>query len=325
MELVLNTFGTALRVENGLFLVNHPDGKQMIDPTKVKSILISKGASISSDAALLAISNEIDVMFLEKGGSPAGRIWSIQFGSISSIRRKQLDFLYSEKAVSWVKEVVIHKIDNQVGLLLTMDKEDEKLKRIISRTVNRLEDYKTKITNASGLMVPDIAPSIRGWEGAASKAYFGTISELLPEKYRFDCRTQRPALDAFNCLLNYGYGILYGKVEGALIKAGIDPYAGIFHRDEYNRPALVFDVIEVFRVWVDFVVFVLCNQDAIDEDCYSVNSDGSYWLENIGKRVLIQSINDYLDEVVGIKGRERSRKTHIDLYAQDLAQRFLRS
>jgi CRISP-associated protein Cas1 len=325
MELVLNTFGTALRVENGIFLVNHKDGKQSIDPKKVKSILISKGASISSDAALLAIENEIDVLFVEKGGKPAGRLWSIQFGSVSTIRRKQLDFLYSGKAVDWVKEVVIHKIDNQAGLLLTMDDDDLKLKNIISKTLSKLNDYKSKIQAAEGLMVPDVAPSLRGWEGAASKAYFYTVSELLPVEYRFEKRSQRPALDVFNCLLNYGYGILYGKVEGALIRAGIDPYAGIYHRDDYNRPALVFDVIEVFRVWVDYVVFALCTQKAIDEDCYSINHDGSYWLENMGKRILIQSVNDYLDEVVIIKGRERSRKTHIDLYAQDLAQRFLKS
>lgn len=325
MELVLNTFGTALRVENGIFLVNHKDGKQSIDPKKVKSILISKGASISSDAALLAIKNEIDVLFVEKGGKPAGRLWSIQFGSVSTIRRKQLDFLYSGKAVEWVKEVVTHKIDNQVGLLLTMDDDDVRLKAIITQTLSKLSDYKTKIKAAPGLIVPDIAPSLRGWEGAASRAYFHAVSALLPDEYRFEKRSQQPAVDVFNCLLNYGYGILYSKIEGALIRAGIDPYSGIYHRDDYNRPALVFDVIEVFRVWIDYVVFKLCTQKVIDDDCYSINDDGSHWLENMGKRILIQSVNDYFDEVVIIKGRERSRKTHIDLYAQDLAQRFMKS
>jgi CRISP-associated protein Cas1 len=129
-------------------------------------------------------------------------------------------------------------------------------------------------------------------------------------------------MDVANAMLNYGYGLLYGKIEGALIKAGIDPYVGVMHRDDYNRPVLVYDVIEVFRVWVDYVVFSLLCQNVISEEHYSVKEDGSYWLEPLGRRMLIQSLNDYLDEVVDDNGSPRSRLTKITLYAQNLAQRF---
>jgi CRISPR-associated protein Cas1 len=60
----------------------------------------------------------------------------------------------------------------------------------------------------------------------------------------------------------------------------------------------------------------------IGEECYSVKTDGSYWLEGLGKRILIQSLNDYLSEVISVKTLERSRLTHIDLYCQNLAQQF---
>lgn len=144
----------------------------------------------------------------------------------------------------------------------------------------------------------------------------------MPEKYRFNVRSQHPAMDIVNAFLNYGYGILYGKVEGALIRAGIDPYIGALHRDEYNRPVLVYDVIEIYRVWVDYVVFHLAKQEVINEDFYSVKSDGSYWLESLGRRVIIQSMNDYLDEIVEIEGVKRSRMTHLNSYCKKLAQDF---
>ena len=64
MELVLNTFGTSLVKENNNFAIIHKDGKQIVSTDKIKSILISKGASISSDAALLAIDNGIEVYYL---------------------------------------------------------------------------------------------------------------------------------------------------------------------------------------------------------------------------------------------------------------------
>ncbi len=123
-------------------------------------------------------------------------------------------------------------------------------------------------------------------------------------------------------MLNYGYGLLYGRIEGALIKAGIDPYVGVLHRDDYNRPVLVYDVIELYRVWIDYVVFSLLCQDVVTEEHYSVRSDGSYWLEALGRRVLVQSVNDYLDEIIEENGLQRSRATQINLYVQSLAQRF---
>jgi len=324
MHLVLSSFGTVLQRENEQFAVINDEGKKMLSPRTVRSISISKGAKISSDAVLLAIENEIDVMFIDFKGVPQGRVWSVKYGSISTIRKNQMNFIFTPAAVSWIKDVIASKIDNQIALLLSLGIEDEVLVQRIKNAINRMNDYKMKVKQVKGEVISDIASGLRGWEGSASRVYFETLGMLLPEKYRIEGRTQHPAKDIFNCLLNYAYGMLYGKIEGALIKAGIDPYLGIFHRDDYNRPVLVFDVIELFRVWVDYVVIVLCMQDVIDEDCYSIK-DGVYWLENMGKRILIQSVNDYFDEVISWRGLERSRATHLTIYAQNLAQMFLKS
>jgi CRISPR-associated protein Cas1 len=324
MELVLNTFGTSLIKENGNLVVVHHDGKQIMPLDKLKTITISKGAKISSDAALLAIENEIEILFVDGTGKPQGRLWSIKYGSVSTIRRKQLDFTFSKAAVKWIKEVLMQKFDNQIALLISLAPLEWKHKQKLDKAIERINDYKDKVKMQKAEIVSDIAPSLRGWEGAASRAYFEIISLILPEEYNFEKRSQHPATDVFNSVLNYGYGILYGKVEGSLIKAGLDPYVGVMHREDYNRPVLVFDVIEKFRIWIDYVVARLLMMKAINEDCYSVKQDGSYWLEALGKRILIQSINDYLDEIITLKGISRSRANHIDLYAQNLAQRILK-
>lgn len=101
-------------------------------------------------------------------------------------------------------------------------------------------------------------------------------------------------------MLNYGYGLLYGKIEGILIKSGIDPYIGILHRDDYNRPVLVYDIIEKYRIWVDYIVYSLVAQEVVTTELYSVKEDGSYWLEGLGRRIIIQSLNDYLDEQITV-------------------------
>jgi CRISPR-associated protein Cas1 len=322
MELVLNTFGTYLTKDNDTFVVVHKDGKQRVHPDGLKTISISRGAQISSDAALLAIEHEIEVLFVDQVGNPVGRLWSHKYGSVSTIRRGQLDFTFSKQAVRWICQIIMQKLENQQALLLSLNHESDRLAEIVSKTVTRIEDYRNKIDKLEGEVVPDIAATLRGWEGAASRVYFDCINEFLPDGYKLSGRQQHPATDLTNCLLNYAYGILYGKIEGALIKAGIDPYVGVFHRDDYNRPVLVFDVIERFRVWGDYVVLSLAMQQAINDDCYSVRDDGSFWLEALGKRILIQSMNDYLDELITLKGVSRSRSYQLTLFAQDLAQTF---
>ncbi|MGL4410841.1 MAG: CRISPR-associated endonuclease Cas1 [Bacteroidales bacterium] len=321
MDLILNSHGTVLTKDTDSFIVIHKDGRKRIPPNQLKSISIGRGVQISSDAALLAIEREIEILFVDHSGEPKGRVWSSRYGSISTIRKGQLEFTHSSKAVEWIKEVVIYKISNQQAMLLTLTLEVDEY---IDKQISRLEEFKVNLEKLTADSVNEISPSIRGWEGNCSRIYFETINRFLPENLKFERRSTHPAQDVFNSLLNYGYGVLYGKVEGALIRAGIDPYIGLMHRDEYNRPVLVYDVIERFRVWVDFVVLSICIQNIVTEECYSIRNDGSYWLESLGKRILIQSLNDYLDDVVIIDSLSRSRISHIDLYCQGLAQQFKR-
>jgi CRISPR-associated protein Cas1 len=327
MNLVINTYGATLQKENDLFLVTTPDGKQSFPPDKLKSISIGKAAKITSDAILLAIKHEIDILFVNDMGMPEGRVWSIQYGSISNIRRAQLDFLYSPSVIPWVKALLCEKVDNQIALLLALQPEPDQTATFnqVRFAINSMDDYKTKIAAIDGEVLSDVAPTLRGWEGQASRKYFNAISQLLPENYRFENRNRIPSTDIFNAMLNYAYGILYGKVEGALIKAGIDPYAGIFHRDDYNRPALVYDFIEKYRMWMDYVVVQLCRESALETDLFTFDVDtGACKMEPLSKRILIQSVNDYLSEIIMLSGKERSRLTHIELEAQTLAQYFLK-
>lgn len=327
MNLVINSYGATLQRENRLFVITTAEGKQTFPPDVVRTITISKGARITSDAIILAIQNQVDVIFVNDMGHPEGRVWSVKYGSVSNIRKAQINFLYSPTSIMWIKELVITKIDRQAALLLGLQPtatEDLKLHNLIRFAVNSLEDYKRKINQAEGESISDVAPSIRGWEGAASRKYFQCLSAFLPDNYKFETRDRMPAKDKFNALLNYAYGILYSKVEGALIKAGIDPYVGIFHRDDYNRPALVFDVIENYRAWMDYVVFQLCKAEAIPEEAFeSLPESGAIRLLPLSKRILIQSVNDFLAEVVTI-GKPLSRMSHIEADTFKLANHFLK-
>lgn len=327
MNLIINSYGASLKRENNLFVITTQEGKQTFPPDVVKSITINKSVRITSDAILLAINNQVDVLFTNDLGEPEGRVWSVKYGSISNIRKAQINFLYSPKVIKWVKQLLIDKVDRQIALLLGLQPDpatDLKASNIFKFAINSMEDYKSKIEKAEGESISDLAPGLRGWEGAASKKYFQCLASLMPADYHFQGRNRMPAKDPFNAMLNYAYGILYGKVEGALIKAGIDPYVGIFHRDDYNRPALVFDVIEWYRPWMDYVVFQLCTSEAIPIDAFDKSEEtGAVYLNPLAKRILIQSVNDFLAEIVTI-GKPQSRLSHIETAAFQLANTFVK-
>lgn len=322
MELILNSYGVSLNRDNEGFVITSKDGRQRIPADGIKSIQVSRGAQITSDAVMLAVEREIQVLFMDRSGTPVARIWSPRYGSISTIRKGQLNFTFTHDALVWIKGVIAQKMENQQALMLLLQTSEADETQLVQKNIGRLEDYRNKVLRLEGEVVNDVAPTLRGWEGQASKIYFSTINRFLPERFRFEQRSQHPAMDVTNAFLNYGYGILYGKVEGALIKAGIDPYIGVLHRDDYNRPVMVYDVIELYRIWVDYVVYTLLAQNTITDEFYSVREDGSYWLEGLGRRILIQSLNDYMDETITKGGVTRSRGTHLTLYVQDLAQKL---
>jgi len=321
MQLVVNKYGASLRVRDGQFYLRAGEEQQLIPMDKVKSIMLNRSCMVSGEAIAGAVEREIDVFFVERNGQPLARVWSPRYGSIATIRKRQLAFSRSAAAVAWVTETVAAKIDNQCALLLSLNPSDYTVEAWVEEATGRLRNYQDKIRALTGDSVEAIAGTLRGLEGNASRHYFQQINGQLPEAYRYDKRSQRPARDMFNCLLNYAYGMLYNSIERALIKAGIDPYVGILHRDEYNRPVLAYDVIERFRVWAEYPVVDLCRQQVVFPEFFDVE-EGDYWLNEGGKRLLIQSVNDYLDEVVEIGRRARSRAYHIQLYAEELAQQF---
>ena len=81
-------------------------------------------------------------------------------------------------------------------------------------------------------------------EGRSAAAYWGLIGTLPPANFRFKARSKHPAYDLFNAMLNYAYGVLYSEVERACIVAGLDPFVGFLHTDNYNKQSLVYDISE---------------------------------------------------------------------------------
>jgi len=323
MQLHLNTYGAYLHVKDQLFEVKMTNEgkpeKHHVAAHKVKSIWMAKGTALSTDAVHLAIKNNIDIVFLEYDGFPIGRVWHTKLGSTTLIRKKQLEASLDRRSLTYTSAWLGRKLFNQSNLLLSLKKHRPQHSEYLTRQAERVEVFKLKIAEAEGEHIKDAADKIRAWEGNSGRVYFETLSYVLPKHHQFSGRSFRPAGDPFNAFLNYAYGMLYSKVEKSLILAGLDPFVGFLHRDDYNYKSLVYDFIEPYRVFAEKVVFNLFSGRKVRQDHYD-EITGGVRLNKSGKVLLIEAFNKYFEEDrVRYLGKNRLRVNIIQTDAHRFA------
>jgi CRISPR-associated protein Cas1 len=321
MQLVINTYGSYLRKKGNCFLVRNEDQVFEVSVNKVDSILITTAAYLSTDAIKFAVENNIDLVFLDSYGDPYGRVWHSKLGSTTQIRRKQLELYEQAEGLNLAKSWGAQKIDNQVELLKRLKKTRAEKKEELEGSIRDLEESKERLKGLKGT-VEEKRQTILGLEGMAARTYFGVLSSILPEKFRFEARSRNPAKDEFNAMLNYAYGVLYSMVEKACIIAGLDPYIGFIHTDNYNKKSLVFDLIELFRTFADETVVHLFTQRRVKEEYFEKLENGMS-LNKEGKAVLIEALNETFEKTIRYKGRNIKTRNVIQFECHKIANKLI--
>lgn len=322
MHLALTTFGSYLRKKGELFVVEIEDQKVEISCKKVESIQIHTGAYFSTDAIKLALDNNIDIVFLDKYGNPYGRVWHTKLGSTGKIRLKQLKLSASKEGVELAKKWVSRKFKNQADFLKELASHRPEKRDKIEEYLKYIDNNRNILQNIHG-EIEEVRGEIMGLEGSASRIYFDCLSTLLPERYEFLGRSRMPAKDGFNCYLNYGYGVLYSMVEKGCILAGLDPFLGFIHSDNYNKKSLVFDLIEPFRSIVDKTVFYLHSSRKVNQGQYDEIKNG-YTLNKEGKKLLIENLNERFDTKVRFRNKNMMLRNTIQAECHHIANIILK-
>jgi len=299
------------------------DGKKSppIAPQKVKSIIISTGIAISSDVIMLAVKNNIDIVMLNEYGDPYGRFWHSKFGSTAYIRRRQIEVMESPEGLILAKHWIIEKIEHSAQHLKELGYKRPSKADQIDKTIDELNINIEKLKKISG-SVNEKRFNIMAIEGDSAQKYFAAISSLMPDPFKFNGRSSRPAKDEYNCMLNYAFGVLYGKVEKACIIAGLDPYVGILHTDNYNKKSLVFDLIENYRHIAWKIVFRLFSTKKVKK-AYFDKIRGGLTLNTEGKKVLLKELEDELDRKVKYKNKHRTNLDVIQYECHQLANSLI--
>ena len=284
--------------------------------------MITTAAYITTDAIKLAMDHNIDIIFLDEFGDPFGRVWHSKLGSTTLIRRRQIEIAETEDGFKLALSWIMRKFENQIEMLKSLRNTRTQKSAEITSYIGKLENSLQSFNGLTGT-INDMRGTIMGIEGSGGRTYFECLSFLMPDRYRFDGRSRNPAKDEFNALLNYAYGVLYSRVEKACIIAGLDPYVGIIHTDNYNKKSLVFDLIENFRIWADETVINLFAGRKVKQEHFEELKNG-FTLNKEGKALLIEALTTFLDESVRYSGRNIKRGDIIQFECHRIANSLIK-
>lgn len=278
-NIVISGFGSKVFRENELVKIVTPDGEQLqVSPREVEQVIIAGEVSMTSGVVRLLLENGVDLVFVEhRPTNFFARVVRSDYNMITELWRKQI-MMGEVRRLEIAREIMDCAIYNKVRLLQSLAK-------------NRVVDFDPEIVylNERRAYLASIMDNktLMGFEGDATKMYFGALRKIIPREFGFLKREKHPPRDPMNSLLSYGYTVLKSRVEYGLMRAGLNPYEGILHLSYRNRPALGFDLMEEFRQpIVDRVVITLIAQKQVGIDEFEQRDGMCYLSEGVKKRFL---------------------------------------
>lgn len=321
MQLVLNTSGIKLSKKDDTFLIESEKHRRVVSPQKIKSIAITANIKIDSSVILLAVKHQVPILFFNPLGKVQARLWSPYFEGLSTLRRQQIRFTESTHAAAWMSDIFILKTEGQIKNLRYLTGHKFGFGTNLSNAIKTLKQQNRNFEKFRNQLPENCQKNMMGTEGNIARVYWQAFGNALPRRFSFQKRSRRPAEDFFNAMLNYAYGMLYGVVESAIFAAGLDPYLGILHSDEYKKPTLAFDLIEPFRPWIDHLLAEQALLNTIQNNHFSHNQHG-ITLNKHGKAFLIPLFNDFMRSPKKWLDKEVTVQNHIYHLAGQLSQRI---
>lgn len=153
------------------------------------------------------------------------------------LHRKQ--YVYDKNDIA--KRLIYNKIANQCNALKKIRNKTPDIREGIEYLNEYLRRLGTETFEGSNLLA---------LEGNAARIYFARIFNIT----KWKGRKPRIKFDYVNSLLDIGYTILFNFLDAILQVFGFDTYQGVLHTNFYMRKSLVCDLMEPFRVIIDWKV-----------------------------------------------------------------------
>jgi len=318
---IADTFGTHIgKYSKRLKITQNGNTLSEAPLLHLKAVYIaSSGVSISADAVAACCESGIPIHYMDSLGRNYATLYSSGLTGTVLTRRAQLEAYHDKRSFIFAQTVTLAKLHNQAATLKYLAKNRKESQPNIYEELHLyagdLLDCSAQLeTVAADYVDATVRDMLMGIEGNAGRIYWEAVRTVIPAEYNWLTRHGRGATDPVNSLLNYGYGILYSRIEQAITLAGLDPYAGFLHADRPGKPSLVLDLIEEFRqVAVDRVVWGLVNRNFSVEQ----NNDGK--LTDETRHVFAEKILEHQHATFRYDGKKVPLRIIIQTQARKLA------
>lgn len=191
---------------------------------------------ITQQTIILCQKNKVVIVFCDNKHLPYSIILPIGEGHTlhNKILKQQLSISEPIKKRLW-KQIVVQKIQQQAKTLALLNKNTTRL------------DYLAKQVKTGDTTNTEAVAAQHYWKSLFGKAF-----------------KRDPELEGINLLLNYGYAIIRAMIARGICGAGLHPALGLFHSNQYNSLCLADDLMEVFRPWVDSIVYNMYQQSNLE-------------------------------------------------------------
>lgn len=286
---VLNSdlIGAHLQVDNANLVVTHEKvPEQRLPLMRLSSLSVLAPIQISSTLLHTCANEGVPVILAAPGQTPL-----IVIGSNGEAKRNQT---LAAHHLSW------NRLDETSRSQLAAKLIEAKLAAcsLIIRQRYQAGDnvILTQLDRArAALTKSDQVSTLRGWEGWAARHYYRWMGHQANLLGAFDGRRKRgKASDPINVLLNFSYTLLRHRIAVSVRLAGLDPYLGILHEANGRHEALVSDLMEPWRPYIDRLLLRLINLRIIQTSALQ-HIDGQLRLSSQARTRLVQEFTQLLE------------------------------
>ncbi|MCX6578827.1 MAG: CRISPR-associated endonuclease Cas1 [Candidatus Aminicenantes bacterium] len=201
---------------------------------------------------------------------------SKNYYNIAAVHTQKYGKLTETECLCIAKEFAAGKIRNFKALFVQ--------KHVSS---NWLDEIVSQIYQAGDIF------QVRGIEGMAARKTFERLNEHIKSPdFQFKKR-MRQHPDRINSLLNFGYYLLFSRINSTVRAMGLNPYLGFLHSPGDNYESLVCDIQELFRARINRLILRLINKKIITGEDFQESKNGFY----LNKEGVTRFINHFEGEM----------------------------
>ena len=231
--------------------------------------------------------NRVHLSFLTENGRFLARVKGPVAGNVLLRRAQYRSADNADISVAIARSMVTGKIANCRNVILRAKRDHKDLEErpALQQAVRHLAGLLKELAEVEAV------DRVRGIEGEAARAYFGSFDDLITankEHFFFHARSRRPPMDNINTLLSFVYTVLAHDVGSALEAVGLDPAVGFLHCDRPGRHGLALDLMEELRPYLaDRLVLSLINRQQVKAAGFTRTESGGVMMDDKTRKELL--------------------------------------